>query len=110
MITGRPLHHIGRMQKIHPHAEATYRVISFDDGSFGVEVKIPEAYPTTVSKSAPKRMPRCGSPIISAECDLTLSPVAGLQNPAVARIEFGALIADTTGGPGLPANSKLRVV
>ena len=40
------------MQKTHPHAEATYRVISLDDGSFGVEVKIPETYPTTVSKFA----------------------------------------------------------
>ena len=38
--------------KTHPHAEATYRVIPFDDGSFGVEVTIPENYPTTVSKFA----------------------------------------------------------
>ena len=42
------------MQKTHPHAEAIYRVISFDDGSFGVEVTIPETYPTTVSKFAAK--------------------------------------------------------
>jgi len=27
-------------------------VIPLDDGSFGVEVKIPETYPTTVSKFA----------------------------------------------------------
>ena len=40
------------MQKTHPHAEATYRVIAFDDGSFGVKVEIPETYPTTVSKFA----------------------------------------------------------
>jgi hypothetical protein len=40
------------MQKTHPHAEATYRVISFDDGSFGVKVEIPETCPTTVSKFA----------------------------------------------------------
>ena len=40
------------MQKTHPHAEATYRVISFDDGSFAVKVEIPETYPTTVSKFA----------------------------------------------------------
>ena len=40
------------MQKTHPHAEATYRVIPLGDGSFGVEVKIPETYPTTVSKFA----------------------------------------------------------
>ena len=37
------------MPKIHPHAEATYRVIPLEDGSFGVEVSIPESYPTTVS-------------------------------------------------------------
>ena len=38
------------MPKTHPHAEATYRVIPFDDGSFGIEVTIPDSYPTTVSK------------------------------------------------------------
>ena len=52
MATGPRSHHIGTMQKTHPHAEATYRVISFDDGSFGVKVEIPETYPTTVSKFA----------------------------------------------------------
>jgi hypothetical protein len=36
------------MPKTHPHAEAIYRVIPLDDGSFGVEVSIPENYPTTV--------------------------------------------------------------
>ena len=36
------------MPKTHPHAEATYRVIPLDDGSFGVEVSIPENYPTMV--------------------------------------------------------------
>ena len=40
------------MQKTHPHAVATYRVIPRDDGSFGVEVSIPESYPTTVTKFA----------------------------------------------------------
>jgi hypothetical protein len=39
-----------KMPKTHPHAEATYRVIPFDDGSFGIEVTIPDSYPTTVSK------------------------------------------------------------
>jgi hypothetical protein len=39
----------GDMPKIHPHAEATYRVIPLKGGSFGVEVSIPENYPTTVS-------------------------------------------------------------
>ena len=37
------------MAKTHPHAEATYRVISFEDGSFGVEVTIPDSHPTRVS-------------------------------------------------------------
>ena len=37
------------MPKIHPHAEATYRVIPLDNGSFGVEVSIPDSHPTTVS-------------------------------------------------------------
>src|SRR6266480_6864690 len=38
----------GDMPKIHPHAEATYRVIPLEDGPFGVEVSIPENFPTTV--------------------------------------------------------------
>jgi hypothetical protein len=37
------------MPKIHPHAEATYRVIPLDNGAFGVEVSIPDSHPTTVS-------------------------------------------------------------
>jgi hypothetical protein len=35
--------------KTHPHAEAVYRVVHLADGNFGVEVTIPERYPTTVS-------------------------------------------------------------
>lgn len=38
-----------KMARTHPHAEASYRVISFDNGSFGVEVSIPASNPTTVS-------------------------------------------------------------
>jgi hypothetical protein len=38
--------------RTHPHAEATYRVVRLVDGSFGIEVSIPENYPTTVSKFA----------------------------------------------------------
>ena len=34
------------------HAEATYRVIPFGDGTFAVEVSIPETYPTKVSPFA----------------------------------------------------------
>ena len=37
------------MPKTHPHAEATYRVIAFGDGSFGVEITIPDSHPTRVS-------------------------------------------------------------
>ena len=39
-------------ERTHPHAEATYRVIPLDDGSFGVEVSIPETYPAKVSPFA----------------------------------------------------------
>lgn len=35
--------------KTHPHAEASYRVVPRPDGTFGVEVSIPDTYPTTVS-------------------------------------------------------------
>lgn len=37
------------MPREHPHAEATYSVLRLDDGSFGVEVIVPETYPTLVS-------------------------------------------------------------
>lgn len=36
----------------HPHAEATYRVIPFEGTCFAVEVRIPNAHPTTVSEFA----------------------------------------------------------
>jgi hypothetical protein len=36
--------------RMHPHAEANYQVIPLDDGSFGVEVTIPDSQPTTVTK------------------------------------------------------------
>jgi hypothetical protein len=35
--------------RTHPHADAVYRVVRLPSGAFGVEVKIPESYPTTVS-------------------------------------------------------------
>ena len=35
--------------RTHPHAEATYRVVPLSRGGFGVEVKIPDTAPTTVS-------------------------------------------------------------
>ena len=36
-------------QRTHPHAEATYSVVPLADGTFRVEVVIPESYPTKVS-------------------------------------------------------------
>ena len=42
------------MARTHPHAEASYRVISLPGGSFGVEVTIPDTYPTKVSGFASK--------------------------------------------------------
>ena len=47
-------HHIVSMARTHPHAEATYQVISLPGGTFGVKVSIPETYPTTVSTFATK--------------------------------------------------------
>jgi len=40
------------MARTHPHAEASYRVISLPGGAFGVEVSIPDSSPTTVSPFA----------------------------------------------------------
>ena len=39
---------MGAMARTHPHSEATYTVVPLDDGTFGVQVAIPETYPTTV--------------------------------------------------------------
>lgn len=36
--------------RTHPYAEAVYTVIHLSDGSFGVQVKIPDSNPTTVSR------------------------------------------------------------
>jgi len=40
------------MARTHPHAEASYRVVPLEDGSFGVEVRIPESHPTIVKPFA----------------------------------------------------------
>jgi hypothetical protein len=40
------------MTRIHPHADATYRIISLDDGAFGVSVMIPDMAPTEVTSFA----------------------------------------------------------
>ena len=44
--------HMTRMARTHPHAEAAYSVITLADGTFGVEVRIPDTYPATVSNFA----------------------------------------------------------
>ena len=49
MAQQRQNHHILLMARTHPHAEASYRVISLPAGGFGVEVTIPDSSPTTVS-------------------------------------------------------------
>ncbi|HEY1797354.1 MAG TPA: hypothetical protein VGG57_14680 [Stellaceae bacterium] len=36
--------------RTHAYAEAVYRVVQLTDGGFGVEVKIPDSNPTTVSR------------------------------------------------------------
>lgn len=36
----------------HPHAEATYRVIPYQDDKFAVEVLVPDTQPATVSAFA----------------------------------------------------------
>ena len=38
--------------KTHPHAEATYRVVPLCNGAFGVQITIPDRYPTTISSFA----------------------------------------------------------
>ena len=35
--------------RTHPYAEAVYRVVVLANGAFGVEVKIPDSSPATVS-------------------------------------------------------------
>jgi hypothetical protein len=42
------------MERKHPHSDATYRVLEQGDMTFGVEVKIPDTHPTTVTSFASK--------------------------------------------------------
>ena len=37
------------MENQHPHTGATYRMISQQDGTYGVEVRIPGTHPTLVT-------------------------------------------------------------
>ncbi|HZV20680.1 MAG TPA: hypothetical protein VE986_03960 [Hyphomicrobiales bacterium] len=45
-------HHISVMAKEHPHAEATYRIVTQKDLTFGVEVKVPGSFPAMVTSFA----------------------------------------------------------
>jgi hypothetical protein len=47
----RSVSHISNM-RTHPYAEATYRVVPLSGGAFGVQITIPDSYPTTVSSFA----------------------------------------------------------
>ena len=40
------------MEKKHPHADATYRIVAQNDRAYGVEVSIPESSPTMVTRFA----------------------------------------------------------
>jgi len=40
------------MPKTHPHAEASYRILSEEDGSFAIEVTIPDTHPTKITPFA----------------------------------------------------------
>ena len=40
------------MASPHPHAQATYRVVAVKDGRFGVEITIPDTFPTLVTSFA----------------------------------------------------------
>ena len=40
--------HITNMVKLHPHAEAIYSVVPLVDGTFGVEVVVPDTHPTHI--------------------------------------------------------------
>ncbi|MCC6470459.1 MAG: hypothetical protein IT563_19225 [Alphaproteobacteria bacterium] len=42
------------MEKKHPHADAVYKIIELKDQTYGVEVTIPDSYPTTISSFATK--------------------------------------------------------
>jgi hypothetical protein len=39
---------MSKMAKLHPHAEAIYKVVPLVDGTFGVEVVVPDTYPTYI--------------------------------------------------------------
>jgi hypothetical protein len=44
--------HINKMERKHPHSGASYTIVQQKDMSFGVEVRIPETHPTTVTSFA----------------------------------------------------------
>lgn len=40
------------MERKHPHADATYKVIQLGDLKYGVEVKIPDSHPARITSFA----------------------------------------------------------
>jgi hypothetical protein len=40
--------HITNMAKLHPHTEATYKIVPLVDGTFGVDVVVPDTHPTHI--------------------------------------------------------------
>src|SRR5215475_9630299 len=69
-------------QRTHPHAEATYSVVPLADGTFSVEVVIPESYPTKVSPSRPKPTQKHGSPSTDAGSNPRNGRADGFAAPA----------------------------
>lgn len=45
----------GRMQKVHPYAEATYGVFQQPDKSYGVTIETPETSPASVTPFATRK-------------------------------------------------------
>ena len=64
--------HMPNMVKLHPHAEAIYKVVSLLDGTFGVEVVVPETYPTHIKGFATEA--EAGSWIAAHKLHVQLNP------------------------------------
>jgi hypothetical protein len=84
------------MPKTHPHAEATYRIISFDNGSFGVEVSIPQSHPTRVSTFSTQADAEARSPSIGGGCNPKHHPAAGFVELIAAAVSAPRLSHWTT--------------
>jgi hypothetical protein len=68
-------------ERTHPHAEATYRVIPFDDGTYGVEVSIPDSYPDDGQQVCYRgRRRSVDRPTSAAGCSPKFSQAAGSRS------------------------------